>query len=99
MMGLIRYSAEQSWSGWVDAKSKERVRDHEIKARYEETILKHTGIRIVEPELQDGYDPSRKGFFHQVALDRDMAEVEVSEEEAKKVKLQHGESVETYGGP
>ena len=40
--------------------------------------MEHCGIRIIEPELFDGYDPSKKRFLHQVAIDRDMAPIECS---------------------
>ncbi len=36
------------------------MKDHEIKARYEETILKHAGIRVIEPDQHEGYDPANK---------------------------------------
>ncbi|RLN71955.1 hypothetical protein BBJ28_00024816, partial [Nothophytophthora sp. Chile5] len=55
---------------WVDAKTKEIVPDHQVKPRYEEELLKHAGIRIVEPELFDGYDPKNKMIIHQVAIDK-----------------------------
>ena len=94
MMGLIQYSTSNdrraSWAGWVDRRSGEHVLDHEIKARYEETILKHTGIRIIEPELSDGYDPFNKTFLHQVALNADMGPLEVSTEEAAYFRQKHG---------
>lgn len=51
MMGLIRYRNEDTHSGWVDAKTGEPVRDDEIKARYEKTILDNT-VRINQRFLQ-----------------------------------------------
>ncbi|ORX75044.1 hypothetical protein DL89DRAFT_264824, partial [Linderina pennispora] len=48
------------YTGWVDAKSNEPVHDMDVKARYEPYILEHTGIRLIEPELHDGYDPLKK---------------------------------------
>lgn len=54
---MIRYNDDGS--GWVDAKSNEPVEEHSIKARYEETLLKHTGIRMIEPELFDGVSEHR----------------------------------------
>lgn len=42
MMGLIRYHNDDHHNGWVDAKTGEPVRDDEIKARYEKTILDNT---------------------------------------------------------
>ena len=65
------------YSGWVDASSGEPVADADVKARYEADMLAHAGIRIIEPALFEGYDPARKTFLHAVALDRDMAWMEV----------------------
>lgn len=87
---------DQDTGGWVDSKTKQPVKDHEVKSRYEETILAHTGIRIVEPELFDGYDPFNKTFLHQVALNHDMNPVEVSEEEAKHFKQKHKDKVDIF---
>ena len=54
--------------GWNDSETGQRVQDHQIKERYEKTILAHTGIRMVEPELFNGYDPHRKRMMRQVPL-------------------------------
>jgi len=94
MMGLIKYQADGS--GWQDMKTGERVRDDQIKTKYEPVLLAHTGIRLIEPELFGGYDPHNKMFLHQVALNSDMAPLEVSAEEARAFKQRHGEAVDTY---
>ena len=57
------------------------ARAPEIKARYEPTLLKHSGIRLLEPELFDDYDPHRKMFLRAVALQHDVGPLEVSEAE------------------
>jgi fatty acid synthase subunit alpha len=77
--------------GWVDAQSGEAVADHEIKARYEETILKNSGIRVVDPECMHGYDAMNKRTLHHVAIDADMQPMEVaSREEAQEIQDQVG---------
>ncbi|KAK1943247.1 Fatty acid synthase subunit alpha [Phytophthora citrophthora] len=77
---------------WVDAKTKEIVLDHLVKARYEEDILEHSGIRIVEPELFDGYNPKKKMILHQIAIDKKMAPIEVADrEEALQFRKELGE--------
>ena len=63
--------------GWVDAATSEPVAEGDIKARYEKDLLAHAGIRVLEPDKFDGYDPKNKLFLHQVALDRDMSWIEV----------------------
>ncbi len=50
LMGLIEYRADRETVGFVDAESGRPVADWEVKARYEERILAHTGIRFLEPE-------------------------------------------------
>uniref|UniRef100_K3WEQ6 Fatty acid synthase subunit alpha n=1 Tax=Globisporangium ultimum (strain ATCC 200006 / CBS 805.95 / DAOM BR144) TaxID=431595 RepID=K3WEQ6_GLOUD len=77
---------------WVDAKTKEIIPDSEVKSRYEEEIIKHSGIRIVEPDLFEGYDPHKKMILHQVAIDKKMAPVEVADrEEALQFRSELGE--------
>ncbi|GMF25388.1 unnamed protein product [Phytophthora lilii] len=69
-----------------------------FKPRYEEDILKHSGIRIVEPELFDGYDPKNKMVLHQVAIDKKMSPIEVADrEEALQFRKELGkENVDVF---
>jgi fatty acid synthase subunit alpha len=67
-----------------------------FELRYEKLILAHTGIRPIEPELFDGYNPKKKMFLQQMALSRDMEPIEVSKEEADQLKRQHGEHVDVW---
>mmetsp|Transcript_17053 Transcript_17053/g.37202 ORF Transcript_17053/g.37202 Transcript_17053/m.37202 type:complete len:3767 (-) Transcript_17053:37-11337(-) len=75
--GPLKTNPRAKHIGWIDVESGEPVHDHEVKRRYEKTILKHCGIRIIEPELFEGYDPSKKSMLHQVAIERDLAPIEV----------------------
>ncbi|KAG3164626.1 Fatty acid synthase subunit alpha [Phytophthora cactorum] len=86
---------------WVDAKTKEIVPDNQVKSRFEEDILKHSGIRIVEPELFDGYDPKNKMVLHQVAIDKKMSPIEVADrEEALQFRKELGkENVDVFQNP
>ena len=93
VMGLIKYHPE---GGWVDTKTGERVHDDAIKAKYEADLLIHTGIRLIEPSLFGGYDPHNKMFLHQVALNSDMAPLEVSAEESRAFKQRHGDAVDVF---
>ncbi|CAH0517169.1 unnamed protein product [Peronospora belbahrii] len=83
---------------WVDAKTKKIVPDHQVKPRYEEDIINHSGIRIVEPELFDGYDPKNKVVLHQVAIDKKMSPIEVADrEEALQFRKELGkENVDVF---
>ena len=101
LMGLIKYfegktGQGQLYSGWVDAKTNEPVRDIDVKGRYERYILEHSGIRVIEPDLFDGYDPQNKQFLVEVVIDGDVPEIEVSEEEAMNFKKRHGDSADVY---
>ncbi|SPO24499.1 related to fatty acid synthase, beta and alpha chains [Ustilago trichophora] len=101
IMGLIKHHDGQlksgaTYVGWVDVKSGEPVDDKDIRANYEEHIVKHAGIRLIEPELFRNYDPNRKGFQQEIELNHDLEPLEVSAEEASKYKLEHGDKVDAW---
>lgn len=79
--------------GWVDAVTGERVHDSEIPLNYGRSILEHSGIRIIEPDLFGGYDPSRKEFLHEVAIEEDLPEFDATLASAEAFKLRHGNNV------
>ena len=79
--GPLKSNKRVKHIGWVDAETEAPVADSEIKAKYEEHLLKHCGVRIVEPELFDGYRPEKKTMHHQVAVDRQMAPIELDDRE------------------
>ncbi|CCI41838.1 unnamed protein product [Albugo candida] len=77
---------------WADATTNEMIPDHLIKSKYEEIMLQHAGIRVVEPELFEGYDPKKKFILHQVAIDKKMSPIEVASfEEAVLFRDEIGE--------
>lgn len=96
IMGLIRYKSSSQYTGWVDAKTEEPVHEFEIKKRYEMQILKHSGIRIIEPSLFEGYNPDKKQLLHEVIVNEDLQPVQMSKELADQYKLEHGDKVELY---
>ncbi|KAF5024646.1 hypothetical protein F66182_3268 [Fusarium sp. NRRL 66182] len=104
MMGLIRYASSGMWNGaaqrpgWFDTSSGEPVHDSDIESRYGQQILSHTGIRLVEPELWGGYDPKRKQFLQEIALESDLAAFEASQEVASEFKRQHGSHCDVIDG-
>jgi fatty acid synthase subunit alpha len=78
--------------GWVDAETEAPVSDADIKKKYEEHLLNHCGIRIIEPELFDGYNPGKKTMHHQVAVDRQMPPIELDDKDmADRFRQQLGE--------
>jgi len=104
LMGMIQYHDKNNplpngtkYTGWVDAKDGSPVADVDVKSRYEEQILSHTGIRLLEPEQFGGYDGKTKRMLAQVAIDADMAPVELSSEiEARQFKAQLKDKAEIW---
>ncbi|KAJ9132479.1 Fatty acid synthase subunit alpha [Coniochaeta hoffmannii] len=84
------------YSGWVDAKTGEPVEDKDVKAKYEKYILEHSGIRLIEPELFNGYDPNKKQLLHEVVIEEDLDPFEASKETAEEFKREHGDKVEIF---
>jgi fatty acid synthase subunit alpha len=100
IMGLIKNHngplKGKSYSGWVDAKTGEPVDDKDIKAKYEKHILDHSGIRLIEAELFNGYDPKKKQLLQEVQIEEDLDPFEASKETAEEFKREHGEKVEVF---
>ncbi|PNS15890.1 Fatty acid synthase subunit alpha [Sphaceloma murrayae] len=100
IMGLIKNHngplKGKSYSGWVDGKSGEPVDDKDIKSKYEKQILEHSGIRLIEPELFNGYDPTKKQLLQEIQIEEDLDPFESSKETAEEFKREHGEKVEVF---
>ena len=100
IMGLIKNHngplTGKSYSGWIDAKTSEPVDDKDIKAKYEKYILEHSGIRLIEPELFNGYDPNKKQLMQEIVIEEDLDPFESSKETAHEFKREHGEKVEIF---
>ncbi|KAJ2739712.1 fatty acid synthase alpha subunit Lsd1, partial [Coemansia sp. BCRC 34301] len=96
IMGLIKHfngeleATGAMYIGWVDARTEEPVRDVDVKPRYEEFILAHTGIRLIEPELAGGYDPNKRTLLREIQIEHDMEPFEATAEEAATFK-HHGD--------
>lgn len=103
IMGLIKNHngpiKGKPYSGWVDAKSGDPVDDKDVKAKYEKHILEHSGIRLIEPELFEGYDPNKKQLLHEVVIEEDLDPFEASKETAEEFKREHGSKVEIFEIP
>ncbi|OCK86338.1 hypothetical protein K432DRAFT_421087 [Lepidopterella palustris CBS 459.81] len=100
IMGLIKNHngpiKGKPYSGWVDAKSGEPVDDKDVKSKYEKHILEHSGIRLIEPELFNGYDPKKKQLMQEIQLEEDLDPFESSKETAEEFKREHGDKVEIF---
>ncbi|EIW84299.1 fatty acid synthase [Coniophora puteana RWD-64-598 SS2] len=84
--------------GWVDAKSGEPIDDKDVRGRYEKDILAHAGVRLIEPELFNGYDPKKKVFNQEVELIHDLEPIEVAQSDAEKFKHEHGDKCDIWAG-
>ncbi|KAJ4294900.1 beta subunit of fatty acid synthetase [Collariella sp. IMI 366227] len=87
------------YAGWVDAQTGEPIDDKDVKPKYEQKILKHSGIRLIEPELFDGYDPNKKELLQEVVIQEDLEPFQASKEQAEEFKRQHGDKAEIYEIP
>lgn len=100
LMGLIKHHNSpikgNPYSGWIDSKTGEPVNDKDVKAKYEKNILEHSGIRLVEPELFNGYDPKKKQLLQEVVLEQDLDAFESSQETAEEFKREHGDKVDIF---
>ena len=100
IMGLIKNHngplKGKSYSGWVDAKTGEPVDDKDVKPKYEKYILEHSGIRLIESELFNGYDPKKKQLLQEVVIEEDLESFESSKETAEEFKREHGDKVEIF---
>ncbi|KAL8640667.1 MAG: hypothetical protein Q9228_002441 [Teloschistes exilis] len=100
IMGLINNHngplKGKSYSGWVDSKTNEPVDDKDVKAKYESYILEHSGIRLIEPELFNGYDPNKKQLLQEIVIEEDLDPFESSKETAQEFKREHGDKVEVF---
>ncbi|KAF5093435.1 hypothetical protein D0Z03_002420 [Geotrichum reessii] len=102
IMGLIKHfngtipSTGKPYSGWIDTKTKEPVDDKDVKSKYEAYILEHSGIRLIEPELFNGYDPKRKQFLQEIIIEHNLEPFEATKEVADQFKLEQGNKVECF---
>ncbi|KAJ2987403.1 hypothetical protein NUW58_g4524 [Xylaria curta] len=100
IMGLIKHFdgviKGKPYVGWVDKKTSEPVNEADFRAKYEQHIMNHAGIRVIDPEQLGGYDPARKEFLHELVIDDELPPFEASEHLAKAFKLRHGEKAKIY---
>ncbi|KAI5952755.1 FAS2 [Candida jiufengensis] len=100
IMGMIKYHngplKGKQYTGWIDAKTQTPVEDKDIKSKYEEEILEHSGIRLIEPELFHGYDPKKKQMIQEIVIQHDLEPFECSKETADQYKHEHGDKCEIF---
>lgn len=97
VMGLIKYHngplQGKDYCGWLDASTKAPITDGEVKTKYEEFIIEHTGIRVIESQDHDLTSPNKEQVLHEVAITEDLEPFEVSLETAEDFKREHGNKV------
>ncbi|THD00090.1 hypothetical protein EYZ11_000415 [Aspergillus tanneri] len=97
IMGLIKHVDGDlkggPYVGWVDSETEVPISDSEIPQRYQEHISTHAGLRLISPDKRDNYDPSRKEYLHEVAVEEDLPPLECSQSTAETFKLRHGDDV------
>ncbi|KAJ2039514.1 fatty acid synthase alpha subunit Lsd1 [Coemansia sp. S3946] len=102
IMGLIKHfngplkSTGAMYIGWVDAKTEEPICDIDVKPRYEEYILAHTGIRLIEPEMAHDYNPDKRTILREIQIEHDMEPFEATADEAATFKAQNGGNVDIW---
>ncbi|KAF2463978.1 uncharacterized protein BDR25DRAFT_243903 [Lindgomyces ingoldianus] len=95
MMGLIEYQTGegQPYRGWIEKDTKKPINDDEIKQKYEEYILKHSGVRVLDARSLDGPDPAARQVLHEIDIQHDFAPFEVSKETAADLLRENGKKV------
>ncbi|KHO00986.1 fatty acid synthase subunit alpha reductase [Metarhizium album ARSEF 1941] len=98
MMGLIKHRSGigldgTHFAGWMDAETCEAVNDVDIYARYMATMLRHTGLRKIEPSMCDNhYDPEHKETVQEIVLQHDLPPFEATPEIAEEMLRKHGDT-------
>ncbi|KAH8681837.1 fatty acid synthase subunit alpha [Xylariales sp. PMI_506] len=97
IMGLIKYHngplQGKDYCGWLDVATKAPIADAEVKTKYEQYIIQHTGIRIIEQREHDITSPDKEPVLHEVVITEDLEPFEVSLETAESFKREHGDKV------
>ncbi|KAI0151736.1 putative fatty acid synthase alpha subunit FasA [Xylariaceae sp. FL1272] len=100
MMGLVKHHdgvvSGEPFVGWLDTESGKPVEEDEFDAKYGKLIREHSGIRFIEPEGFDEYDPAKKELLQEVVLDEDLPAFSTSESLARSFQLRHGDKVSIF---
>lgn len=94
-MGFVKFQASDKGRTWTDSETGEAISEWEIKSKYEEKILAHSGIRIIDSESR-GFDPNALFSFVDVVLEEDFFLPVSGLEEANEFKKAEPESTEVY---
>ncbi|KAF7512380.1 hypothetical protein GJ744_001948 [Endocarpon pusillum] len=96
LMGLIKSHSGiidgEPFAGWVDKATGNPISDQGIKTKYEEHMMKYSGIRHMEPKGV-GIDWDSKELLQEIEVQRDHDPFETSEQAAQDLKRAHGDKV------
>lgn len=70
VMGLVRYESGPRGGQWVDLASGQPVPEHELAARYEQTVRERVGIRMMDEQTL-GFNPLQVPVLATTYLDQD----------------------------
>lgn len=95
IMNLIKHSNAPTgdYVGWVDAKTGEQIHEYDLEQKYGQRILEHAGIRLVEPQAFGGFDPTKKEYLQEIAIEEDLPEFHTTSANAEAFRLKHGDNV------
>ncbi len=91
IMGFIESKREH----WIDKETKEKIADWHVKEKYEEMILAHSGIRIVEAEVNQ-FDPRNFPAFTDVVLEEDFIIPMINQDEAYRCQIAEPDKTQVY---
>ncbi|PVU94326.1 hypothetical protein BB561_002640 [Smittium simulii] len=91
-----RMKSGANYTGWIVSETGEPIDDRDVKAKFEKKILEHSGIRLVEPELFEGYDPNKKEMLRELVLEADIEPFVTTAEEAENFKHRNDDKVDVW---
>ncbi|KAH8805472.1 hypothetical protein F5884DRAFT_860078 [Xylogone sp. PMI_703] len=103
IMGLVKYQNKpingKPYCGLIDTKTGQAIADEDVKAKYEQYITEHTGIRLIENRPLDGPHDHSKQFLQEVAVQEDLEPFETTLEAALDFEREHGDKVLVVRSP
>ncbi len=96
MTGKVRPSKDGI--GFEDSKTGQRIDEFDIKARYEDELVSHVGLRLSEPDVT-GWDPNHVVSYLDVHLERDFEFVAPTREVAEELRAADPRNTTVTQGP
>ncbi|KAL3420503.1 Fatty acid synthase subunit alpha 7 [Phlyctema vagabunda] len=80
----------KEYSGWIETASGQPISDLDIKLKYENHILDHSGIRLIDTTS----DSRGREYLHEVLVQADLDPFEASKDVAEQMRREHGDKVD-----